>query len=52
MVGAGMGLPADIAGAALLLSSPLASYVSGRTLLVDGGVGAKFPYSSLSELDD
>ncbi len=47
-----MGLPADIAGAALFLSSPLAGYVSGRTLLVDGGVGAKFPYSSLSVLDD
>ena len=46
-----MGLPADIAGAALFLSSPLAEYVSGRTLLVDGGVGAKFAYDSLSADD-
>ena len=37
--------------AALFLSSPLADYVSGRTLLVDGGVGAKFAYDSLSADD-
>jgi NAD(P)-dependent dehydrogenase (short-subunit alcohol dehydrogenase family) len=37
-------LPADIAAAILYLSSDLASYVNGQTLVVDGGVGVKFPY--------
>lgn len=36
--------PADIAAAALFLSSPLSAYVSGQTLVVDGGVCAKFPF--------
>ena len=34
----------DIASALLFLSSPLSSYVNGQTLVVDGGVGVKFPY--------
>lgn len=33
-----MGEPADMAGAALFLASPLASYVIGQTLIVDGGL--------------
>ena len=33
-----MGVPADMAGAALFLASPLASYVVGQTLVVDGGL--------------
>ena len=33
-----MGTPADMAGAALLLASPLAAYVVGQTLIVDGGL--------------
>ena len=37
-------LPADIAAAALFLVSDLADYVTGQTLVVDGGVGVKFPY--------
>jgi NAD(P)-dependent dehydrogenase (short-subunit alcohol dehydrogenase family) len=37
-------LPEDIASALLYLSSDLAGYVTGQTLVVDGGVGAKFPY--------
>lgn len=39
--------PKDIAAAALFLSTDLASYVTGHTLVVDGGVGAKFPYPML-----
>jgi 3-oxoacyl-[acyl-carrier protein] reductase len=33
-----MGTPADMAGAALFLASPLAGYVLGQTLIVDGGL--------------
>lgn len=33
-----MGTPEDMAGAALFLASPLASYVTGQTLIVDGGL--------------
>ena len=40
-----MGQPSDIASAALYLSSPLSAYVTGRTLVVDGGVETKFPYT-------
>lgn len=37
-------VPADIASALLFMSSDLASYVNGQTLIVDGGVYAKFGY--------
>lgn len=33
-----MGTPEDMAGAALFLASPLASYVTGQSLIVDGGL--------------
>ncbi|MFA7503122.1 MAG: SDR family oxidoreductase [Burkholderiaceae bacterium] len=33
-----LGLPADMAGVALFLASPLAAYVYGQTLPVDGGL--------------
>lgn len=36
-----MATPADVAGACLLLASPLAAYVSGASLVVDGG--GQFP---------
>lgn len=32
-----LGLPEDVANMALFLASPLASYVTGQTLIVDGG---------------
>jgi 3-oxoacyl-[acyl-carrier protein] reductase len=33
-----MGSPQDMAGAALFLASPLATYMTGQTLVVDGGL--------------
>lgn len=33
-----MGTPADMAGAALFLASPLSAYVLGQTIVVDGGL--------------
>ncbi|PMZ36905.1 3-oxoacyl-ACP reductase, partial [Pseudomonas sp. GW247-3R2A] len=33
-----LGTPQDMANVALFLASPLASYVLGQTLLVDGGM--------------
>ncbi len=33
-----LGTPADMAGAALFLASPLAAYVTGHTIIVDGGL--------------
>ena len=44
-------LPADIASALLFLSSDLAAYVTGQTLVVDGGVSAKFPYPMPDEFE-
>lgn len=41
--------PADIAAAILFLMSDLAAFVNGHTLVVDGGVGAKFPYPMAEE---
>jgi len=36
------GDPAEIAGAAVFLASPAASYVNGQVLTVDGGLSASF----------
>nr|MBF0682544.1 SDR family oxidoreductase [Pseudomonas sp.] len=33
-----MGTPADMAGVALFLASPLAAYIVGQTIPVDGGL--------------
>lgn len=33
-----LGTPKDMAGAALFLASPLASYITGQTIIVDGGL--------------
>ena len=33
-----LGTPADMAGAALFLASPLSSYIIGQTIIVDGGL--------------
>ncbi|MGE0830023.1 MAG: SDR family NAD(P)-dependent oxidoreductase [Hyphomonadaceae bacterium] len=33
-----MGLPSDMAGAALFLASPMAGYIIGQTIAVDGGL--------------
>jgi 3-oxoacyl-[acyl-carrier protein] reductase len=32
-----LGTPEDMAGACLFLASPLASYIYGQTIVVDGG---------------
>jgi NAD(P)-dependent dehydrogenase (short-subunit alcohol dehydrogenase family) len=41
------GRPEDIARAVLFLASPMAEYVTGQMLLVDGGVSAKFPLGGI-----
>lgn len=37
------GNTSEIAAATLFLASPQASYITGQTLVVDGGVGCRFP---------
>jgi NAD(P)-dependent dehydrogenase (short-subunit alcohol dehydrogenase family) len=39
-----LGRPSDIAAALLFLMCPMSSYITGQTILVDGGVGAANPY--------
>ena len=40
-----LGEPEEVARAAVFLASDLASYVTGQTLVVDGGASVKFPLS-------
>lgn len=42
-----LGMPADIASAVLFLASPLAAFVTGQTLVVDGGAVVADPYVPL-----
>jgi hypothetical protein len=42
-----MGVPPDIASTALFFTSDLSSYITGQTLLVDGGVLMQDPYEPL-----
>jgi len=37
------GQPEDLAGAALYLASDLASYVTGQSIVVDGGLTIRIP---------
>ena len=46
-----IGEPDDIAGAALFFTSDLSSHVTGRTLVVDGGVQSLFPYMSVIDVE-
>jgi NAD(P)-dependent dehydrogenase (short-subunit alcohol dehydrogenase family) len=46
-----IGQPEDIAGAALFFTSDLSSHVTGRTLVVDGGVQSLFPYMSVIDVE-
>lgn len=40
-----LGVPNDAAAAAVYLASPLSSYVTGQSLVVDGGVTVRGPFS-------
>jgi NAD(P)-dependent dehydrogenase (short-subunit alcohol dehydrogenase family) len=40
-----LGSPAEVGATVLYLLSDMSSYVTGQTIVLDGGVSAKFPYS-------
>lgn len=46
-----MGTPAEIAAAVVFLASEEASFITGQTLIVDGGLSI-IDYPSLSFLDE
>ena len=39
------GIPEDLARAVLFFASPMAEFISGQMILVDGGVSTKFPFA-------
>lgn len=39
-----LGIPADIAKAILFFATPMSEHITGQNLLVDGGIGADYPY--------
>jgi 3-oxoacyl-[acyl-carrier protein] reductase len=41
-----LGLPADAANAAVFLASPLSGYMTGQSVVVDGGVSTRGPFTS------
>lgn len=43
-----LGRPEDIARSILFFASPLADFVTGQLLAVEGGVGVNFPYAGLT----
>jgi NAD(P)-dependent dehydrogenase (short-subunit alcohol dehydrogenase family) len=40
----GLGAPSDVAAAILFLSSTMARYITGQTIVVDGGAMVRFPF--------
>ena len=45
------GRPEEIAGPLVFLVSPLAGFMTGQTLVVDGGTQARFPHGGANPLD-
>jgi enoyl-[acyl-carrier protein] reductase III len=41
-----IGVPADVGGVVAMLCSPLASYVTGQIIMVDGGTSAMTPFTT------
>jgi 3-oxoacyl-[acyl-carrier protein] reductase len=41
------GKPVEVAGPVVFLASPLASFITGQTLVVDGGATIQFPFPSV-----
>ena len=45
------GRPEEIAGPLVFLASPLAGFMTGQTLVVDGGTQARFPHGGVNPMD-
>jgi 3-oxoacyl-[acyl-carrier protein] reductase len=41
-----LGRPEEVADAAVFLASPLSSYITGQSLVLDGGVGVRGPFTT------
>lgn len=46
------GRPEEIAGPLVFLVSPLSGFMTGQTLVVDGGTQARFPHGGVNPLND